>query len=321
MSVDRRCFVLGSIATAVTAASASSLQAAAGVAVQQEPPAAPHRPNPIAISTYSFWRFNEGPLLTMEECIDHAARYGFDAVELLRVQMPEEFDTGWLQQLKRRAFVNGLSLCGMSTHQDFVSPDAEERKENVRLTTELIQMASELGIPTIRVNTGRWGTIPDFDQLMANKGFEPNLEGFTDDEGFQWVIDSFEELVPIAEKYGVVMGLENHWGLGRTAEGVLRVVDAVDSPWLQVTLDTGNFFERRYEQLEMLAPKTVFVQAKTYFGEGKWYTLETDWDRIVSILRNVNYRGFISLEFEGKEDFETAIPKSLELLRTAFGKA
>jgi hypothetical protein len=48
------------------------------------------------------------------------------------------------------------------------------------------------------------------------------------------------------------------------------LVDAVDSPWLQITADTGNFLERQYEQLEMLAPKTFLIQAKTYFGGGKW---------------------------------------------------
>ncbi len=62
----------------------------------------------------------------------------------------------------------------------------------------------------------------------------------------------------------------------------------------------------------------MFVQAKTYFGGGTWYTLEIDYDRVAEILRAVNYRGYVSLEFEGKEDHQTAIPKSLELLRKAF---
>jgi sugar phosphate isomerase/epimerase len=114
------------------------------------------------------------------------------------------------------------------------------------------------------------------------------------------------------------MGLENHWGLGRTPEGVLRVVDAVKSPWLQVTLDTGNFLEDPYERLEKLAPKTVLMQAKTYYGGGTWYTLELDYDRIAKIMHKHNYRGWISLEFEGKEDPRTAVPKSLALLRKAF---
>ena len=116
------------------------------------------------------------------------------------------------------------------------------------------------------------------------------------------------------------MGLENHWGLGITAEGVLKIVDAVDSPWLQVTMDTGNFFERRYEQLEQLAPKAVFMQAKTYYGGGVYYTLEMDYPRIAQLCHAANFRGYVSLEFEGKEDPWTAVPKSLSMLRSAFGK-
>ncbi len=276
-------------------------------------------PNRIAISTYSFWRFRDESKLTIPRCIDLAAEMGFDGVEILKIQMKDD-SPAYLQQLKQRAFANGLDLCGMSTHQGFVNPDAEERKKNVDATIGFIEMAYAMGIPTIRVNTGRWGTISSFDKLMANKGIEPNLEGYSDDQGFRWVIDALSECLPAAEKCGVVMGLENHWGLGRTAEGVLRVIKAINSPWLKATMDTGNFFERRKQQLEMMAPETVFVQAKTYFGGGTWYTLDIDYDHVARILQAVNYRGYVSLEFEGKEDYRTAIPKSLSLLRDAFGK-
>ena len=85
-----------------------------------------------------------------------------------------------------------------------------------------------------------------------------------------------------------------------------------------MTLDTGNFLERQYEQMEMLAPKAVLVQAKTYFGGGTWYTLDLDYDRIADLLQKHDYRGYVSLEFEGGEDHRTAIPKSLEMLRKAF---
>src|SRR5439155_215701 len=117
------------------------------------------------------------------------------------------------------------------------------------------------------------------------------------------------------EKCGVLLGLENHWGLGRTAEGVLRIVDAIKSPWLQVTADTGNFLEDPYDRLELLAPKTILLQAKTYYGGGLWYQLDLDYDRIASIFKRHNYRGYVSLEFEGKEDPLVAVPKSLKLLR------
>jgi len=242
---------------------------------------------------------------------------GFDGVEVLHIQMQDESNSA-LQAIKRRAFMQGLDLCGFSTHQGFVSPDKGQRQENVRRTIHQIELAFAMGIPTMRVNTGRWGTSKDFDELMANRGIEPRLEGYSDDDGFKWVIDSFEQCIPVAEKCGVVLGLENHWGLGRTAEGVLRVINAIDSPWLRATLDTGNFLENQYRQYTQLAPEAVLVQAKTYFGGGTWYTLEIDYERVAKILKNANYNGYISLEFEGEEAHESAIPKSLELLRRAF---
>ena len=275
------------------------------------------KPNPIAVSTYSYWRYRDDSKLTIEQCVDLAADTGFDAVEILHVQMEDE-SPAMLQRIKQRAFRQGLDLCGLSTHQTFVSPDPEVRKENVEHTIRCIELAYALGIPTIRVNTGRWGTSGDFDTLMANKGIEPVLEGYTDEDGFAWVREGLEKCLPAAEKCGVVMGLENHWGLGRTAKGVLRVLREVPSPWLKATLDTGNFLEDQYAQYEQLAPETVYVQAKTYYGGGTWYTLEIDYERVAQTLRKVDYEGYISLEFEGQEAHETAIPKSLAMLRKTF---
>lgn len=273
--------------------------------------------NPIGVSTYSFWQFKNEKLRNIENCIDTAAAMGFDAVEILHRQMTDESNAA-LQKIKRRAFVNGLALCGFSTHQSFLYASKEERQKNVDLTVKQIELAYAMGIPTMRVNTGTWRTSKNFDELMKNKGIEPPVKGFTDEDGFGWAIDGLTACLKTAEKCGVTLGLENHWGLGRTPEGVLRIVDAIQSPWLQVTLDTGNFLEAPYDKLEKLAPKTVLLQAKTYYGGGTWYTLDLDYDRIATIMRKANYRGYISLEFEGKDDAKSAIPKSLELLRKAF---
>lgn len=274
--------------------------------------------NRIGVSTYSFWQFN-GPKENspIEDCIEKAATMGFDGIEFLLMQMASE-ENNYLQKLKRQAFHAGLDIMGFSTHQGFIYPDKETRDSEVEKTIHQIELAYTLGIPTMRLNTGRWGTTKSFDDLMANKGIEPNLPGYTDDQGFEWVIDSISKCIPTAEKCGVVLGLENHWGLGRTAAGVLRIVDAINSPWLQITSDTGNFLENQYEQLEMMAPKTFLIQAKTYYGGGKWYTLDIDYKRVAEIFRKVNYRGYVSIEFEGNEDPVTAVPKSLELIRNAF---
>jgi L-ribulose-5-phosphate 3-epimerase len=276
------------------------------------------RQNPIGVSTYSFWQFN-GPKENMpvETCIERAAAMGFDGIELLLVQMASE-ELSYLKKLKILAFHSGLDLMGFSTHQGFLNPDPEYRKENIRLTMHQIELAYILGIPTMRLNTGRWGTSVSFDALMANRGIEPAIEGFTEEDGFRWVIDSIGKCIPKAEECGVVLGLENHWGLGRTAAGVRRIVDEINSPWLRVTLDTGNFLEDPYEQLEVLAPDTILVQAKTYYGGGKWYSLDLDYPRIGEIMRRHNYKGYISLEFEGNEDPQVAIPESLELLHSSF---
>lgn len=282
-----------------------------------QPTEAPPRGNRMAVSSYSFWQFRNKDLRDLEKCIDLAADMGFDGFEILHRQMENE-NNDYLQKLKRRAFLLGLDLCGFSTHQGFLSPDEAVRKKNIDHTIKCIELAYALGIPTIRVNTGTWGTSKDFNELMKNRGIEPVLKGYTEEDGFKWVIDSFGQCLKTAEKCGVILGLENHWGLGRTPEGVLRIVKAIDSPWLQVTLDTGNFFEDPYDKLEMLAPRTCLVQAKTYYGGGTWYTLDLDYDRIAALLRKHKYRGYVSLEFEGKDDPRTAIPKSLALLRKAF---
>jgi sugar phosphate isomerase/epimerase len=212
---------------------------------------------------------------------------------------------------------------GFSTHQGFVYPDPDLRRTNVQKTLYQIELAASLGIPTMRINTGRWGTIKSFDDFMARKGIEPALEGYTEEQAFGWVISSIEKLLPKAEACGVVLGLENHWGLGRTAEGVLRIAEGIKSPWLQLTLDTGNFLETSYEQMEKMASSSVpiaLVQAKTYYGGGRWYSLDLNYDRIGKILDNHHYRGWISLEFEGNEDAETAVPKSLVMLEDQLGR-
>jgi L-ribulose-5-phosphate 3-epimerase len=313
-NVARRCFLSRCLASAGALAVGSRLDASAGRASAAEPNAPRNR---IGVSTYSFWQFNRRELRDIEKCIDLAGEMGFDGVELLHRQMQSE-DKGYLQRLKRRAFVNGLDLCGFSTHQGFLSPDADFRQRNIDNTIHQIELAYEMGIPTMRVNTGTWGTSRNFDELMKNRGVEPPKEGYTDEDGFGWVIGSLEKCLPTAEKCGVLLGLENHWGLGRTAEGVLRIVNKIDSPWLQVTADTGNFLEDPYDRLEMLAPKAILVQAMTYYGGGLWYQLDLEYPRIANIFRKHNYRGYVSLEFEGKEDPLVAVPKSLKLLRESF---
>lgn len=299
----------------VSTVSAAACLPAIGEAAASPLVAAP--PNRIGVSSYSFWGFKREDLRPIDACLEHAARMGFDGFEILQRQL-EFTDSAELMKIKRRAFVLGLDLMGYSTHQGFLSPDAEKRKAQADHTLACLEQAYQMGIPTMRVNSGTWGTSKSFDELMANRGEEKPLKGYSEEDAYGWVIEAYQKLAEEAGKRGVIMGLENHWGLGRTPEGVKRVVDAVNSPWLKVTLDTGNFLEDPYERLKQLAPDTVLMQAKTYHGGGVWYTLELDYGRIAKIMRDAGFTGYVSLEFEGKEDPLVAIPKSLETLRSAF---
>lgn len=75
----------------------------------------------------------------------------------------------------------------------------------------------------------------------------------------------------------------------------------------------------RNDRLAQLAPRVSYAQAKTYFGGGEWYTLNLDYKRIIKFLRNAGYKGYVTNEFEGKEDAVTGVPESVDLLRAALG--
>ena len=270
----------------------------------------------IAVSTYSYWHFRE-PKYPVERVIEDAARLGFDGVEILHRQMTDE-SPAYVNKLKQAAFRNGLALPMLSIHQDFISDKAEERTEAIEHTIRCIGLAARLGIPCIRLNSGRWNTIPSFDDLMKVKGDEPPIAGFTDEDALRWCIEGIQACLPTAEREGVLLALENHWGLTTKTDNLLRVYKSVASPWLGINLDTGNFPGDPYPEIEKLAPHAAIVQAKTYYGGGEWYTLDLDYKRIAALLREANFTGWVSLEMEGKEDPATAVPKSLELLRAAF---
>lgn len=317
MHCSRRSF----LATSTLAAAALTHPSAAHAAT---PRPTPRPPIKFGISTYSYWHFKTEKV-PVETVISKAAALGAEGVDILHRQMdiPEKEPLApghrpYLQRLKRHAFRNGIDLICLSIHQDFVDPDPEVLARQVEHTKKCIEIAYELGIPCIRLNSGRWNTIPDFNDLMRARGVEPIPPGQTEDDGFRWCQKCIEQCLPKAEECGVLLALENHWGLTNTPEGLLRLVNSINSPWLGALMDTGNFLEDPYEKLAAIAPKTVFVQAKTYPGGGEWYSLDLDYRRIAAILSNAGYNGYVSLEMEGKESADTAVPRSLSMLRKAF---
>jgi len=317
--MTRRSFITAAACCGATAALAAQTEGTNPATVS------PRRRLKLGVCTYSYWHFRD-PKISIETVIEKAADLGVAGVDVLHRQMdiPEKEPLtaehrAYLAKLKRLAFRNGVELVCLSIHQNFVQSDPAERQKQVEHTHKCLEIASDLGIPCIRLNSGRWNTIKDFDDLMKARGLEPILPGYTEDDGFKWCIECIEKCIPKAEQCGVVMALENHWGLSRTPEGQLRLINAVPSPWLGALMDTGNFMEDPYDKLKLIAPKTVYVQAKTYYGGGEWYTLDLDYERIAKILSDAGYTGFVCLEFEGKENPDVAVPRSLAVLHKAFG--
>ncbi len=295
--------------------------AAAGVACAKPEappePAVPGNRIRLGVSTYSYWHFSQEKY-PIEKVIDHAAELGFDGVEILHRQMQDE-STTYMNGLKRRAWEAGLDLIMLSIHQDFVDPSPDKRQEAIDHTKHCIDLAHQMGIPSIRLNTGRWGTIRSFDDLMAADGQEPPLEGYTDEDGISWCVDSIRECLPHAAEAGVVMALENHWGLSTQIDTLLRIHREVSDPWLGINMDTGNYVGDPYPQIEQLAPHATIIQAKTYPGGGVWYTLDLDYERIAGIVRSAGFQGYVSLEMEGNAPAEEAVAESYQVLRNAFG--
>ncbi len=299
----------------------------AATALADDPaPAKFKKPIKIGVSSYSYWHFEEKKF-PIEGVIERAALLGVEGVDVLHRQMEIDekgpFDAAgraYCRNLKRLAFRNGIDLICLSTHQNFVNPDPKIRQLAIDHTLKTLEIADSLGAPCIRVNAGRWNTIADFDEFMKKRGLEPPIAGHSEDEAFEWSIDGLGKCLKRAEDLGIILALENHWGLSRSPEGMNRILGAFTSPFIGALLDTGNFLEDPYDKLTAIAPRAAFVQAKTYNGGGLWYTLELDYPRIAKILADANYSGYVALEMEGKEPADTAVPKSIDMLRKAFGR-
>ena len=150
-----------------------------------------------------------------------------------------------------------------------------------------------MGAPTIRIFAG-------------------NLQkGTTEVQARQWCIECIRECCEYAARKGVILALENHGGIVTTAAQLVSIVREIDSEWFGVTWDSGNFRSPDpYAELATIAPYAVTAQIKTSIG-GK----PADLPRVVRILNDVNYRGWLALEYEDEEEPKIAVPRYLEELR------
>ena len=255
----------------------------------------------IGCCAYSYRKYLESGEMSMEDFIDTASDLGLDGVELTSYYFPQT-DKGYLHSLKRRCLEKGLDVAGAAVGSKFTLTAPEHRAAQVVMTKHWIEHAVELGAPELRVFAG------------------VTLDGYADADAFGWAVEALSECAQTAAEKGVVLALENHGGITRTARQVIDLIEAVDSEWLRVNLDTGNFGmdpdTDPYEGMATVAPYAVTAHYKVSMRTpgGK---RPVDLVRVVDTLRGAGYKGFLNIEYEEDEEPRDAIPQIAEELRRA----
>ena len=189
----------------------------------------------------------------------------------------------------------GLTIAAVSASNHFTTPDDDRLKKEIAKVKQWADIAAYLGAPVLRCFAGSG-------QELA----EPKI--------FDRTAAALKECADYCrDNYGIVLAMENHGGT--SAEQILGLLKAVNSDWFRLTLDTGNFSEDPYGSIRKAAPLAVFVHAKTYDIDEQGNDKRLDYNRIFRIFREISYRGFFSLEYEGQADEELMIPKSVALLK------
>ncbi|MBA2776234.1 MAG: sugar phosphate isomerase/epimerase [Chloroflexia bacterium] len=281
----------------------------------------------IAISSYSFHRFGGGPegndAPSIEQMIDRCVELGVDGIELLweHLTLNDKATPDALHELHQYAAIRGITPVTVAASHNPVQTTPEARAAELDKLNRTVDAASALGAPFVRAHGGRWHTIPNFKEMWDNRGEEPAAEGYTLEQSYDWAIEALKKGAEYAGSKGVTLVLENHWGLTGTAEGTKRTHDGVNSPWLKYVLDTGNFFHLPdpYAEMEVFFPDLAILHAKVYLG-GAMIPAdpEIDYVRIASMLGEIDYNGYVSIEFEGKAHPDEGIPDGILTVRTAF---
>jgi sugar phosphate isomerase/epimerase len=290
------------------AAVAAGVAAAPAVALGMDPVVRRGAPRmKLSLAAYSFRQYltdarrppkpGETRPMTLESFVDLCASYPLDGVELTSYYVPEPVPDGYLQELRRHAFLLGLTVSGTAIGNTFTYPPGEKRDDQMAYTKRWIDRAVSLGAPTIRIFAG------------------DVQKGTTEADARRWCIEAIREACAYAAPRGVILALENHGGIVTTADQLLSIVREIDSPWFGVNWDSGNFRSADpYAELKAMAPYAVTAQIKVEIG-APGGSKPADWPRVIAMLRDVGYRGWVALEYEEEEDPKAAVPRLLNDLQ------
>ena len=232
-----------------------------------------------------------GKGMTLFDLLDYCAEQNFDAIDptgYFFPGYPEVPDDKYVNDFKRRAFTLGLGISGTGVRNDFATPDKDKRAAGVQHVKEWVEVAARLGAPVLRVFAGAY-TEP------ANHKW---------DEVAEWMVEDLKKCVEHAQKYGVLIGIQNHWDYLKTSEQVVKIVKMVDSEWFGVIVDTGYFLTPDpYKDIAAVTPYAVNWQVKEKV-DGQEFKVKTDLKKIVQIAKDSGYRGYLPIETLSKKTGE-----------------
>jgi L-ribulose-5-phosphate 3-epimerase len=268
--------------------------AAAGVPL----PAAPAGKGRLrsAICAYTFRDELKAKTMTYDDIVRMCVDLDLDGVDMTVYWFPDTSNQ-FLLPLKRLAFKSAVEIYSISVRTEMTQATPELQQKELAELKKWVDVAEKLGAGHIRVFGGK---IP---------------KGATEEQAAGWVAEVLKRGGEYAGTKGVILGLENHGGITEKADTIVKIVKQVDSPWVGVNVDTGNFNRNAYDQLKTIVPYAVNVQVKTECKPdetGK--PAPSDWDRVAGMLVDNGYRGYLALEYEGKEARATT-PALLRKLR------
>lgn len=265
----------------------------------------PGKRGPIKLSC-NLYSFNE-PLttgqMTLSEALTFCSDLGFDAVDPTAYYFPKypALPTdSYLYDIKRKAFRLGLDISGTGVRNDFTFTDPARRKTEIKLVNDWIEAAAKLGAPVLRIFSGKSLT------QDQNRATITSL-----------VAEAMAECTAYAASHGVMLVLQNHADFIETADHVLQLLRMVNSDWLAVNLDIGSFRQGDpYAEVAKVAPFAATWQIKeNLYVNGK--ETETDLNKIMAIVRDSGYRGYLPIETLGKGDPRQKVPVFLDKVKKA----
>ncbi|ULQ55997.1 sugar phosphate isomerase/epimerase [Flavihumibacter rivuli] len=216
-------------------------------------------------------------------------------------------DTAFMKQLKKRSEDAGIrNLLIMVDAEGYLGhADKKERADAIERHKKWLESAAILGCHSIRVNAH--GT------------------GGKEDQKFQ-AADSLAKLCDLAQKYQLNILVENHGGMSSHPIWLLETLKEAGKSNLGTCVDFDNFDYsetkiydgelryNRYVGVDLLMPLAKSVSAKAHRFDDQGFETSIDFERMVKIIGDHNYTGYISLEYEGNHQSEVDGIKSLRAL-------